>query len=64
MGKIICFIAADILAIIYFLWPLDIVPDIIPVVGFIDDLIAVLIAAVGTIKAIRDHLKKAMQKDE
>ena len=33
-------------AIAYFLWPIDIIPDIIPLVGWIDDVIA-LIVGVG-----------------
>ena len=38
MLKMICCIAADILALIYLIWPFDIVPDIMPVVGFMDSL--------------------------
>ena len=34
MLKMICCIAADILALIYLIWPFDVVPDIMPVVGF------------------------------
>ena len=52
MLKMICCIAADILALIYLIWPFDIVPDIMPVVGFMDDLIAILAAVAFTIKMI------------
>ena len=38
MLKMVCCIAADILALIYLIWPFDIVPDIMPVVGFMDSL--------------------------
>ena len=57
MLKMICCIAADILALIYLIWPFDIVPDIIPVVGFMDDLIAILAAVAFTIKMVRDRFK-------
>lgn len=31
-------------ALLYFLSPLDIVPDVVPIAGFIDDLLVVLLA--------------------
>lgn len=34
-----------IIAILYFVWPIDLIPDIIPVVGYLDD-IAVAGAAI------------------
>lgn len=41
-----------ILAIIYVIVPVDIIPDLIPIFGFIDDIIAVLIAIGNTIRII------------
>jgi uncharacterized membrane protein YkvA (DUF1232 family) len=35
---------AIILAIIYLIWPVDFIPDIIPVIGWIDDLIVIALA--------------------
>ena len=35
-----------LLAIAYFIWPIDIIPDIIPLIGWIDDVIA-LVVGVG-----------------
>ena len=63
MLKMICCIAADILALIYLIWPFDIVPDIMPVVGFMDDLIAILAAVAVTIKTIRDRFKDSVNKN-
>ena len=63
MLKMICCIAADILALIYLIWPFDIVPDIMPVVGFMDDLIASLAAVAFTIKTIRDRFKDSVNKN-
>ena len=36
-----------LIAIIYVLIPVDISPDVVPVVGWIDDIIAVLLAVVN-----------------
>ena len=41
-----------ILAIIYVIVPVDIIPDLTPIFGFIDDIIAVLIAIGNTIRII------------
>ena len=63
MLKKICCIVGDILALIYLIWPFDIVPDIMPVVGFMDDLIAILAAVAFTIKTIRDRFKDSVNKN-
>ena len=63
MLKMICCIAADILALIYLIWPFDIVPDVMPVVGFMDDLIVILAAVAFTIKTIRDRFKDSVNKN-
>lgn len=62
MLKMICCIAADILALIYLIWPFDVVPDIIPVIGFMDDLIAILAAVAFTIKMVRDRFKDSVNR--
>ena len=63
MLKTICCIIGDILALIYLILPFDAVPDIIPVVGFMDDLVAVLAAAAFTIITIRDRFKNTVHKN-
>ena len=62
MLKMICCIAADILALIYLICPFDVVPDIMPVVGFMDDLIAILAAVAFTIKMVRDRFKDSVNR--
>ena len=62
MLKTICCIVGDILALIYLIWPFDAVPDIIPVVGFADDLVAVLAAVAFTIITIRDRFKDSVNR--
>lgn len=64
MGKVIACIIADILALIYFVFPFDLVPDIIPVIGFIDDIIALLAAIIFTIKTVRDRLKNRLDESQ
>jgi len=32
-----------VLALLYIIWPADLVPDVVPVIGWIDDLVAFLI---------------------
>jgi len=42
-----------VLLLIYILWPIDLIPDIIPVIGWIDDIIALMLMlgiAYGTFK--------------
>ena len=34
----------DVIALIYVLLPVDISPDVVPVIGWIDDIVAVLLA--------------------
>lgn len=33
-----------ILALLYVIWPIDLIPDIIPVIGYIDDIVVVICA--------------------
>ena len=47
-----------VLAEIYVIIPIDIVPDLTPFLGFIDDAIAVLIAIGNAIRVIRNLKKK------
>lgn len=47
-----------VLAIIYVIIPVDIVPDLTPFLGFIDDAIAVLIAIGNAIRVIRNLKNK------
>jgi uncharacterized membrane protein YkvA (DUF1232 family) len=41
---------------VYLALPLDIIPDFIPVIGFLDDLLIVLVAAGLLIRSIPDHV--------
>ena len=43
MGKLIGIIAL-IIAFIYIIWPIDMIPDLIPIIGWIDDVIALIVA--------------------
>lgn len=40
-----------ILAALYVAWPLDIIPDVVPIVGWLDDLVAIVIG----VKALLAH---------
>lgn len=42
--------------VLYLAMPLDIIPDFIPVIGFLDDLLIVLAAAGLLIRSIPDHV--------
>lgn len=37
-------VAALIFAVVYFIWPVDILPDVIPLVGYLDDIVVGLAA--------------------
>jgi len=50
--KIIGFIAI-LIAVGYILWPLDVLPDIIPLIGWIDDIFVGLIGLFMFIMGIR-----------
>ncbi len=47
-------IAASLFAVLYFITPVDLVPDFIPVLGYVDDATVVAL----TIKLIQDDMKK------
>ena len=65
MKKILLIFSSVILliaAVIYFLMPIDAIPDVIPVVGFMDDIavIGFVIASVrGEIEKFRQWVKRA-----
>lgn len=46
-----------VLGLVYFVTPLDIIPDFIPVIGYVDDL-SVLLAVFGTVKDEVEEFKK------
>jgi uncharacterized membrane protein YkvA (DUF1232 family) len=46
-----------ILALAYLLWPLDLLPDVAPVLGWLDDLGFVGVAAWYLVHATREYLK-------
>lgn len=50
--KIIITALIVLAAIAYVLWPLDILPDFIPIIGWIDDLIAGAIGIFALIKVV------------
>ena len=59
-------IAAIIGAIIYIVSPLDVVPDIIPVAGWLDDgaVVAAAIASLGTVIASYLDYKREKEKNQ
>lgn len=36
-------LVAVVIALLYVLWPIDLVPDLIPVIGWLDDVIALIV---------------------
>lgn len=42
-----------VLAVAYVLCPIDIVPDVVPIAGYIDDLIAIVLALRGVLCSVR-----------
>jgi uncharacterized membrane protein YkvA (DUF1232 family) len=48
-----------LLAVLYVIMPLDLVPDVIVIVGWIDDLIAVLGAGTALLLALRRYQREA-----
>jgi len=40
-----------IIAILYLIWPIDIIPDIIPIIGWIDDVIVLIVGVFALIKS-------------
>lgn len=45
-------IISIVVALVYLLIPVDVVPDAVPVVGWIDDAIAILVAVANTIRLV------------
>ena len=43
------------LAVAYLLWPLDLIPDYIPVIGFLDDAGVLMAAALFIVRDVRLH---------
>lgn len=48
-------------AVIYFIFPVDLFPDMVPIVGHLDDL-AILLAAIPS--AVKIYKKLTAEKDE
>jgi uncharacterized membrane protein YkvA (DUF1232 family) len=46
-------IIIQFLAIIYLISPIDLIPDIIPIFGIVDDILINIIALVNTIRAFK-----------
>ena len=59
-------IAAIIGAIIYVVSPIDAIPDLIPIVGWLDDaeVVAAAIASLGTVIAAYLEYKKEKEKNQ
>lgn len=39
-------------SVVYCVWPLDLIPDFLPLIGFADDLVAALAGLVSAVKAL------------
>jgi len=51
LGRFIAMIAV-LLAIGYIIWPFDLLPDVIPIIGWVDDLFAGLVGVFAFLSAI------------
>ena len=49
----IVFLIVFVIALAYVIFPVDFIPDIIPVVGWIDDFFAGLIGLIALVKGLR-----------
>ncbi len=47
--------ASGLLAALYIIWPIDLVPDVIPILGWLDDLGVLSVGAWFMIREIRRH---------
>lgn len=50
MNKIILGIIIFIIVVAYFLFPFDIIPDFIPLLGWIDDLLVLIVGVITFLK--------------
>ena len=44
-----------LVAIVYFIVPTDFIPDVIPALGWIDDIVAILLAIANAIRFVKIH---------
>lgn len=51
-----------IAALIYILWPLDLIPDIAPLIGWLDDLLVGLVAVYAAIRSLKNRLDEVPWK--
>ncbi|MBS3778108.1 MAG: DUF1232 domain-containing protein [Candidatus Thermoplasmatota archaeon] len=42
LNKVLLGIIIFVVVLVYFLWPVDVIPDFIPVVGWIDDVLVLI----------------------
>lgn len=47
-----------VIALVYLLWPLDLVPDVAPLVGWLDDIGGLTFATISLITTIRRYQNK------
>jgi uncharacterized membrane protein YkvA (DUF1232 family) len=50
------------LAMVYLVWPLDLIPDVVPLIGWLDDLGILGAVAAFLIRDIRRHAEKRKQR--
>lgn len=48
-------IAGLVIAVVYLILPMDLLPDAMPIAGWIDDLIAILLAVSNAIRVARKY---------
>ena len=50
--------AVGLLAVLYAVFPLDAIPDVIPVIGWLDDLGVISVATWFVLREIRNHAQR------
>ncbi len=52
------------LSLLYLIWPVDLVPDVIPLLGQLDDITMIIVFCLWAFRMIPEDLKKSVKKRE